>query len=259
MKRILVTGATTGMGRSAAKYYYEKDWSVVCCGRSKEKGESLAAECEAAKSNGTIYFTACDVSKKEDMERLHDFVMDKMGGVDTILNNAGTRNCALVHDVSEEEWDYMMAVDVKSIYWTSKFFVPYMIQNGGGSIINLASISGLLADWLTPLYCAAKGAVVNLTRAMALDYAKYKIRVNSICPGAVKTPMYDANTPEIAQEYIDTNPLWSQYGEVCPPEAVAQYIYFISEEAKYVSGINFPITGAVDVQTGQPTNIVTPD
>lgn len=255
MKRILVTGATTGMGRSTARYYYEKGWEVVCCGRSEDKGKSLVDECKASDGNGNMYFVACDVSKKADMQRLYDFVMEKTGGVDTILNNAGTRNCALVHNVSVEDWDYMMAVDVKSIYWTSKLFVPYMIENGGGSIMNLASVSGLLADWLTPLYCAAKGAVVNLTRAMALDYAKYKIRVNSMCPGAVNTPMYEANTPEIAREYIDTNPLWSQYGEVCPPEAVAQYIYFISEEAKYVDGINFPITGAVDIQTGQPANI----
>lgn len=255
MKRILVTGATTGMGRSTARYYYNKGWAVVCCGRSEDKGKSLVAECKASDGNGNIYFVACDVSKKADMQRLYDFVMEKMGGVDTILNNAGARNCALVHNVSVEDWDYMMAVDVKSIYWTSKLFVPYMIENGGGSIMNLASVSGLLADWLTPLYCAAKGAVVNLTRAMALDYAKYKIRVNSMCPGAVNTPMYEANTPEIAHEYIATNPLWSQYGEVCPPEAVAQYIYFISEEAKYVDGINFPITGAVDIQTGQPANI----
>ena len=169
MKRILVTGATTGMGRSIAKYYYEKGWMVACCGRSVDKGDSLVAECEASNGDGKIYFVSCDVSQKDDMQKLYNFVMEKMGGVDTIVNNAGARNCALVHNVSKEDWDYMMEVDVKSIFWTSKLFVPYMIKNGGGSIVNLASISGLLADWLTPLYCAAKGAVVNLTRAMALD------------------------------------------------------------------------------------------
>ncbi|MDO4272938.1 MAG: SDR family oxidoreductase [Eubacteriales bacterium] len=256
MKRVLITGATTGMGCATAKYYYKHGWNVVGCGRHEEKGIKLVSDCRASEGKGEITFVCCDVSKKEDIQMLYNKVMEVMGGVDTVINNAGARNAGLLHNVSVEDWDYMMNVDIKSIFLLSKLVVPYMIENGGGSIMNLASISGVLADWKTPLYCAAKGAVVNITRAMALDYAKYNIRVNAMCPGAVNTPMYEANTPEIAQEYIDTNPLWSVYGEVCPPEAVAEYIYFISEKARYVDGAHLRITGAADVKTGQPTEKV---
>ena len=121
-----------------------------------------------------------------------------------------------------------------------------MIENGGGTIVNTASISGIAADYEMPVYNAAKGAVVNLTRAMALDYAEFNIRVNSVCPGAVNTEMLN---PDNIPKYAAANPM----KRICEPEEIAKVIYFLAtEESSYCNGVNLPVTGGLDVHTGQP-------
>lgn len=139
-----------------------------------------------------------------------------------------------------------METDVKSIYLTAKHFIPDMIKNGGGTIVNTASISGIEADYKMPVYNAAKGAIVNLTRAMALDYAEDNIRVNSVCPGATRTNMIN---PENISKYAKANPM----KRICEPEEIAKAMYFLaSEESSYCNGVNLPVTGGLDVHTGQP-------
>lgn len=199
MKRVLITGASSGMGLSATRLFAQNGWAVMMVDRNEEAGLQRLAQ----------------------------------------LQGEG----------SEDDWDLLFNVDVKSIYLTSKYFVPYMIENGGGTIVNTASVSGMNGDYNMAAYNAAKGAVVNLARAMALDYGKYNIRVNNVCPSACATPMFLANPTEVVEQFNQANPL----GRICTPEEVAEAMYFLSSPAsRSCNGINLPVSGGLELHTGQP-------
>jgi len=243
MKKVLITGAMSGIGLAAAKQFLNKDWTVVLA--DKNKNNDVLDELNEVYEGG-FYFIKTDVSKAGDVERLYKEVQMLTDGVNCIVNNAGIISHGLLHEETERMWDELMNTDVKSIFLTSKYFIPDLIQNGGGTIINTASISGLLADYKMPIYNAAKGAVVNLTRAMALDYAEFNIRVNSVCPAAVRTPMLNS---ENIEKYARSNPL----KRICEPEEVAKAVYFLAtSESSYCNGVNLPVTGGLDVWSGQP-------
>ena len=243
MKRVLITGAMSGIGLACVQLFFARGWFVFMADK-KENKEIL----DTLKEYGSdrIFFFKCDVSKDRDVRRLHCAVLETLGGIDCIINNAGIICHGLLHLATEKEWDDLMANDVKSIYLTSKYFIPDLIQNKGGTIVNTASISGISGDYGMPVYNAAKGAVVNLTRAMALDYAEFNIRVNSVCPAAVDTPMLNSgNIPK----YAAVNPL----KRICEPIEVAKVIYFLSsKESSYCNGVNLPVTGGLDIHSGQP-------
>lgn len=248
MKRVLITGGTSGMGLSATKLFLEKGWKVIVVDINKEKGNKLIKELKE-KGFNEVYFCKCDVSKDEDVKALFNYTMDILGGIDSIINNAGIWTGGMLHETKEDAWDKIFDVDVKSIYLTSKYFIPYMIENGGGSIVNTASVSGMYGDYDMAAYNAAKGAVVNLVKAMALDYGKYNIRVNNVCPSACKTPMFLANPKEVINEFNNKNPL----KRICTPLEVAKAMYFLaSDESSSCNGINLEITGGLNIHTGQP-------
>lgn len=142
-----------------------------------------------------------------------------------------------------------MAVDVKSIYLMTKAFIPGMIKRRAGSIINIASVAGLLGDYSMTAYNAAKGAVVNLVRSMALDYGSYGIRVNNINPGATNTPMFKGNPETVKQSYRDASPL----KRIAEPEEIANVAYFlVSEEASAITGQNIGASMGYGIWSGQP-------
>lgn len=245
MKRALITGASSGIGFAASKLFLEKGWTVIMMDKAKDEKEIEEIE---SSHKGKAFFYQGDVSRNDDVMLLFDYALDKTDGVDCIVNNAGIIAHGYLHEVSEPEWDSIFNTDVRSIYLTSKFFVPDLIKKGGGTIVNTASISGIAADYKMPVYNAAKGAVVNLTRAMALDYGEFNIRVNSVCPGATDTPMLRSGSGDI-EEYAKANPL----KRICKPEEVAKAILFLaSDESSYCNGVNLPVTGGLEVHTGQP-------
>ncbi|MCB2294763.1 SDR family oxidoreductase [Clostridium algoriphilum] len=248
MKRVLITGGTSGMGLSATKLFLQKGWRVMVVGLSEERGEVLIKELREEGYN-EVYFCKCNVAKDADVKALYDCTMVTLGGIDSIINNAGIWAGGMLHETSEDDWDRLFDVDVKSIYLIAKYFVPYMIQNGGGSIVNTASVSGMLGDYNMAAYNAAKGAVVNLVKAMALDYGKYNIRVNNVCPSACATPMFLENAPEVIGMFNEANPL----KRICTPDEVAKAMYFLSsEESSSCNGVNLQVSGGLDVHTGQP-------
>lgn len=245
MKKVLITGAFSGIGLAASKLFLERGDLVYMMGKT-EKPE-IQQEILGKYKDRVLFFLG-DVRKENDIKRLFDFTIEKTGGVDCIINNAGIITHGYLHEMSSEIWDDVMETDVKSIFFTTKYFIPHLIEKGGGTVVNTASISGLEADYKMPVYNTAKGAVVNLTRAMALDYGKFNIRVNSVCPGATDTPMVrNGSTP--IEAFADVNPL----RRICEPIEIAKAMYFLaSDEASYCNGVNLPVTGGLDVHTGQP-------
>lgn len=243
MKNVLITGSISGIGLACVKLFLSKGHRVIMADKNEDKEvlKNLTEE-----FGDVFFFVKTDVSKANEIEKLHKKTKEFADTIDCIINNAGIITHGLLHETPEEDWEDLMNTDVKSIYLTSKYFIPDMIKNGGGTIVNTASISGIAADYKMPVYNAAKGAVVNLTRAMALDYSKFNIRVNSVCPSAVNTNMLN---PDNIAKYAEANPL----KRICEPEEVAKAVYFLaSEESSYCSGVNLPITGGLDVHTGQP-------
>lgn len=248
MKRVLITGGTSGMGLSAVMLFLEKGWRVMAVDINEEKGKNLVEELHT-RGFEEIYFCKCNVAVNDDVKKLYSYTHEVFGGIDSIINNAGIWTGGKLHETSEENWDRVFDVDVKSIYLTSRYFIPYMIENGGGTIVNTASVSGMLGDYDMAAYNAAKGAVVNLVKAMALDYGKYNIRVNNVCPAACATPMFLANPPEVVALFNKANPL----KRIGTPDEVAKAMYFLaSEESSSCNGVNLQVSGGLDVHTGQP-------
>ncbi len=241
--KVLITGAMSGIGLACARLFLDKGWIVYIADKLEDK-EVLDELIQMYPEK--VFYTKTDVSKDKDIKYLHSKIKEKIQGVNSIINNAGIITHGLLHETSEHNWDDIMNTDVKSIYYIGKYFIPDMIEQGKGTIVNVASISGISADYEMPVYNAAKGAVVNLTRAMALDYAKYNIRVNSVCPGATDTKMLN---PDNIPKYAAVNPL----KRICKPGEIAKAVYFLAnEESSYCNGVNLPVTGGLDVHSGQP-------
>lgn len=248
MKRVLITGGTSGMGLSATKLFLERGWRVMVVDLNEEKGNELINE---LRENGydEVYFCKCNIAKDSDVKVLYEYAIKTLGGIDSIINNAGIWAGGMLHETTEDDWNRLFDVDVKSIYLTAKYFVPYMIKNGGGTIVNTASVSGMFGDYNMAAYNAAKGAVVNMVKAMALDYGKYNIRVNNVCPAACATPMFLANPQEVIDLFNDANPL----KRICTPDEVAKAMYFLaSDESSSCNGINLEVSGGLNIHTGQP-------
>jgi meso-butanediol dehydrogenase/(S,S)-butanediol dehydrogenase/diacetyl reductase len=248
MKRVLITGGTSGMGLSATKLFLEKGWKVIVVDINEERGGKLIKELNKEDYND-VYFYKCNITKDNEVKALYDYIMKKLNGIDSVINNAGIWTGGMLHETKEEDWNRIFDIDVKSIYLTSKYFVPYMIANGGGTIVNTASVSGMFGDYNMAAYNAAKGAVVNMAKAMALDYGKYNIRVNNVCPSACATPMFLSNPKEVVDLFNEANPL----KRICTPDEVAKAMYFLaSDDSSSCNGVNLPVSGGLDVHTGQP-------
>lgn len=245
---VLITGATSGMGLAAAKLFLERGHNVLIVDMNEQRGQQVTADLQSG-TEQAVYFYPADITKAEEVHKVYLFAKQKLGSIDCLINNAGIFTGGMLHETTEEAWDRIFAVDVKSVFLMSKAFVPDMIEQGGGTIVNTASVSGMLGDYNMAAYNAAKGALVNLVRAMALDYGKYNIRVNNVCPSACATPMFLSNPPEVIETFNQANPL----RRICTPEEVAEAMYFLATDAsRSCNGINLEVTGGLNVHTGQP-------
>lgn len=249
MKNIIITGAGTGMGLSMTKKFLENDWHVIIGVHNLNKAKNVYQELVQKYSLEKVTLKQVNVGDSESVEKFSNEANAENDHIDAIINNAGIFIGGQLQDLTEEEWDKTMAVDVKSIYLMTKAFILGMIQRRAGSIINIASVAGLLGDYSMPAYNAAKGAVVNLVRSMALDYGPYGIRVNNINPGATNTPMFKGNPETVKQSYRDASPL----KRIAEPEEIANVAYFlISEEASAITGQNIGASMGYGIWSGQP-------
>ncbi len=183
---VVVTGAGTGIGRSTAEALAELGATAVLVARTQSKLDEVKAA--IGKNGGKAEAFVADVAKEGDVGRLRDFVKGRWGAAKAIVNNAGNNFISSVTDLSTEKWRELMAVDLDSVYFMCRDFIPLLLQSQKPSILNVASTFAHIGNPQMPVYCAAKGGVVSLTRQLAVDYGCKGLRVNSICPGPTMSP-----------------------------------------------------------------------
>jgi NAD(P)-dependent dehydrogenase (short-subunit alcohol dehydrogenase family) len=240
----LITGGASGIGRATAKTFASAGAAVAIMDLDEARGESVAREIVGG--GGRALFIAGDVSAAEDCRRAVRRTVDALGGLDILFNNAGIIRRASVLELSERDWDQVMAVNVKSIYLMSKYAIPVMEEAGGGVIINTSSGWGLAGGRRAASYCASKGAVVLLTKAMALDHGPQNIRVNCICPGDTDTPMLRQEAEQLGQpvEKFLAEGAERPLGRIAQPEDIAHAaLYLAGDAGAAVTGISLVVDG----------------
>jgi NAD(P)-dependent dehydrogenase (short-subunit alcohol dehydrogenase family) len=243
-KIALITGGGSGIGRATALVFSREGAVVVVADLNVPAGEAVATEITQA--GGRAIFEPADVSRAVDCRRLVDRAIREFGRVDILFNNAGIIRRATILDLNEDDWDRVMAVNVKSIYLLARGVIPHMQKAGGGSIINTASGWGLAGGAKAAVYCASKGAVVLLTKAMAVDHGPQKIRVNCICPGDTDTGMLRAEAAQLgeANEHFLAEAAKRPLGRVGSPDEIAQAVlYLASDASSFVTGTALVIDG----------------
>lgn len=246
METVVITGATSGIGLSTTRLFLNKGWNVMMASNQRDQGEKLNKQFAEQYGADRIAFVAIDVSDAESVASLYDATMDKFKTVTSLVNDAGIVVSGKLHEVTEKDWNRVFAVNVTGTYLVSKAFLPAMIAQHRGSIVNISSISGLAGDFNMVAYNATKGAIVNMTRAMAMDYGPDGIRVNSVAPGPTETPLFPT-------DQIDRFSQHSPLGRIVQPEEIAQAVYFAATPASSaMTGENLPITAGFEIGTGQP-------
>ncbi len=242
-KTALITGAASGIGRATAQLFAREGASVVIADLNPQ-GQTVADEIKSA--GGHAIFVPTDVTRAEDCQRLVDHALSEFGTIHILFNNAGIIRRASVLELTEEDWDRVMAVNVKSIFLLSRPVIPVMIKSGGGSIINTASGWGLAGGARAAAYCASKGAVVLLTKAMAIDHGPQKIRVNCICPGDTDTNMLRTEARQLGEKedrFLAESAL-RPLGRVGSPDEIAQAaLYLASDASSFVTGTALVVDG----------------
>jgi NAD(P)-dependent dehydrogenase (short-subunit alcohol dehydrogenase family) len=242
-KVAVITGAASGIGHAAAQLFAREGAAVVVVDIN-DAGRAVADE--ISKSGGRAVFEKCDVTRSDDCKRAVDRALREFGRLDILFNNAGIIRRATVVDLSEEDWDRVMAVNVKSIFLMSRFAVPVMAKQGAGSIVNMASGWGLTGGAKAAVYCASKGAVVLLTKAMAVDHGPQNIRVNCICPGDTDTGMLRNEAQQLgeATDRFMAEAARRPLGRVGKPEEIAQAaLYLASNASTFVTGTALVVDG----------------
>lgn len=251
-KVCVITGGTSGIGRATVIRFVEEGAKVVFCGTNPDKARKVMEEIEALSGGGAASFFPCDVSKESKVREMSAFTLEKYGPCEVLFNNAGIHVSGALHETSAADWDRIMNVDVRGVYLVCYHFLPQMLEAKYGTIINMASVSGVLADTSMAAYNAAKGAIVNLTRAMALDYAPKNIRVNAVCPGAIRTDILEntfARVPGAEEKFTAAYPTHS----IADPIEVANLCVFLaSRKSDFINGAMIMIDGGITAHTGQP-------
>jgi len=244
-KVALITGGNSGIGLATAKLFADEGAKVMIAVRDSDRAVAALRSIGADHDQGR--YVVCDVQLEDDCRGAVSATSEAFGRLDVLVNNAGIIYRGLdVVRTTLEEWDKMFAVNVRGAFLMSKFALPEMIRAGSGCIVNVASYFGLVGGKGVAAYCASKGALVQLTRAMALDHADEGVRVNCVCPGSVQTPMID----QAWAEYGDGAPeLWAAkhpIGRIAQPDEVAQAIlYLASSASSFVTGAALPIDGGI--------------
>jgi NAD(P)-dependent dehydrogenase (short-subunit alcohol dehydrogenase family) len=241
-KAALITGGASGIGKAAIGVFVEEGARVLVMDVQEEAGRAAAAS--AKLGGGEAAFVAGDVSRTDDVTRAMAEAKSMFGGLDILFANAGVQLGKTVEETSEEEWDRLMSVNLRGSFLCCKQAIPMMRERGGGSIVITSSVNGMAAEPRLAAYCASKGALIMLARSIALDYGRFGIRANALCPGWVDTP--------INKEYLDT-PENRRFGDsvqprgrIGTPEEIARVAAFLaSDEASFMTGSAVTVDGGI--------------
>jgi len=243
-KTALITGAASGIGKTTAILFAREGASVVLTDINESAGYTVAAE--ITQLGGRAIFEPGDVTSAAHCQHVAARAVREFGGIHILFNNAGIIRRAAVTELSEADWDRVMAVNVKSMFLMSRQVIPVMASSGGGSIINTASGWGLAGGPRAAVYCASKGAVVLLTKAMAIDHGPQNIRVNCICPGDTDTAMLRNEAQQLGEprDKFLAESAKRPLGRVGKPEEIAQAALFLASEASsFVTGTALVVDG----------------
>jgi len=240
MSVVLVTGASSGIGAAIAIAFAEDGWDVMAAGRDESRLEEVAEVSER------IVTWSGELVEAADCEELVDDTIDEFGELDCLVNNAGVIVRGTVAETTDEDWRFTMGLNLDVPFYLSRAAIPHLLQSEG-SIINIASDWGLKGGKRAAAYCASKGGIVLLTKAMALDHAREGVRINAICPGDVDTPMLAAEAEDLGvdlDEYLAAAADGSPNGRIATPEEIAALTLFLaSDAAAQITGAAIPIDG----------------
>lgn len=241
-KVVIVTGGALGIGRETCILLAKEGAKVAVTDILDDKGQELVKEIN--QSGGVAKFWHLDVSDEKEVEKVYNEVAKEFGKLDATVNNAGIAGADKpTHELTEKEWDTLMNVNVKGVFFCTKYAIPHMKKGGSGSIINLSSIYGLVGAGDIPPYHASKGAVRLMSKNDAITYAKDNIRVNSVHPGFIWTPLVEKlgkNNPEFREQLDSLHPL-GHVGEAI--DIAYGILYLVSDESKFVTGSELVIDG----------------
>lgn len=251
MKRLenkvaIVTGGASGIGEATVRLFLEEGCKVTVADVNQEALDAMSNE-----YGESVLTLTVDVSKPKEVESMIQKTVAHFGKLDILHNNAGIGGFGLVPDITVEEWKKVFSIDVEGVFYGCKYAIPEMIKNGGGIIVNTASISGLGAEYAMATYNATKGAVINFTRTLANDHGGDNIRANAVCPGPIATPLLNAAIEDknILKAYQEIIPS----GRIGKPEEIAKVVLFLaSDESSYVNGTTIVADGGIMARTGQP-------
>ena len=243
-KTALITGGAGGIGRATALLFAGEGAAVAIVDLNDEAGQQVVREISVA--GGRAVFEHADVTRAADCLRVAERTVHEFGDIHILFNNAGIIRRASVIEISEQDWDAVMAVNVKSIFLMCREVIPFMAKAEGGSIINTASGWGLAGGPRAAAYCASKGAVVLMTKAMAIDHGRHKIRVNCICPGDTATAMLRDEARQLgeAENRFLRESANRPLGRVGKPEEIARAaLYLASDASSFVTGTALVVDG----------------
>jgi len=244
---VVVTGAGSGIGKATALAFGREGAKVVAADVNAASAQATADQIKGA--GGQAESFQVDVSVAADVERMVTTTVERFGRLDVLVNNAGVVFLLHLTEVPEEGWDWMMSINLKGVFLGCKYAIPQMIRQGKGAIVNMASIAGLRGFSSHTAYGAAKGGVVQLTKALAVESARKGVRVNCVCPATIDTPMLDKDA---GRKVPDKATFMQMAAKGCPmgrigrPEEVAAAILFLaSDEASYITGVALPVDGGI--------------
>jgi NAD(P)-dependent dehydrogenase (short-subunit alcohol dehydrogenase family) len=245
-KVAIVTGAASGIGRASAMAFAREGAKVVFADCNRDEGE-LAVRTVVAEGH-EAWFTRVDVAKEGDVAQMVEDAVTRWGRIDILFNNAGVLLVKPVEEITEEEWDRVMGINVKATFFAVKHAVPHLRRSGGGAILNTGSIASLAGQVSTPVYSASKGAIALLTKSLALDLGRDGIRVNCICPGITDTPMLREHLGRgnEGEERIRTRLARVPLGNILSPDDVARAaLYLVSDDSRGITGVLHVVDGGL--------------
>lgn len=239
----IVTGGASGIGEATARAFVAEGAKVVLADINEANGKAL--EQELANAGSDVMFVKADITNEEEIKQLVNKTVEKYGRIDVLFNNAGIGAMGASHELSTEAWQKVININLSGVFLMAKYTIQQMLKNGGGAIINTASILGHVGQAQTAAYTASKGAVVNLTRALGIEYAASNIRVNAVCPGYVDTPILNEVDAEMRQQLVKLHPI----GRLGRPDEIAKAVVFLaSDDASFVVGANLLVDGGYTAQ-----------